>query len=356
MKKIVGLFLLLMVWVSSYAATWGPVQGSVTSTSIEFSWRTDNGAESLTFEGKKFSGSPTGNYRTVNLRDLTPDSDYSYSFNFGEDVVREYKFHTAPLDNDASFTFVAYGDTRTNYAKHTEIAAAILTRNPRFVINSGDLVENGEDADMWKRFFLTARSLMANTVYLPVVGNHEHNTSYFAGIFPWTKGVGEVGDDAYSFIYGGVRMVFLNSTRNVEKQAIWLQNYLKESGEGVNWTIVTCHYPPYSSGPHGSDKNAQKYWVPIFEKYKVDVVFAGHDHFYERSEKNGVQYIITGGGGAPLYDTEVTKNPYRIFSEKTYHYVVVDVKPETMSLKMMKLNGESGDEVQLEKNDVKLEK
>ncbi len=348
MKQFIGLLIFIVAIVCGYAVTWGPVQGSVTSTSIEFSWRTDNGDESLVFDGKTYVGSPNGNYRIVMLRDLEPDSDYNYSFNFGENVVREYTFHTAPID-DGEFNFVAYGDTRTNYAKHGEIATAIQTHNPRFVINSGDLVEDGNNADMWKRFFTTARPMMANTVYLPVVGNHEHNTSYFAGIFPWTKGVGPVADDAYSFIYGGVRMIFLNSTRNVDKQAEWLESYLKENSEGINWTVVTCHYPPYSSGPHGGEKSHQTKWVPIFEKYKVDIVFAGHDHFYERSEKNGVQYIVTGGGGAPLYNAEVSANPYRVFSAKVYHYVLVNVKPDVMTIKMMKPNGDCGEELSLEK-------
>jgi 3',5'-cyclic AMP phosphodiesterase CpdA len=349
MKKIICLLILCILSVVIYSATWGPVLGGITSTSIEISWRTDNGAESLSFEGNKYLGSATGNYRKVVLRDLEPDSDYSYSFNFGENVVREYLFHTAPLDNTTEFTFAAYGDTRTNYTKHGEIAAAILTHNPRFTINSGDLVENGDDAEMWKKFFLTARPLLANTVYLPVVGNHEHNTNYFTSIFPWTKGNGDVADDTYSLIYGGVRMIFLNSTRNIDKQTKWLENYLKTTGDGINWTIVTTHYPPYSSSNRNGDKTLREKWVPIFEKYKVDVVFAGHDHFYERSEKNGVKYIITGGGGAPLYDVEVTNNPYRNFSAKVYHFVIVDVKQESMTIKMMKVNGEVGDETVIDK-------
>src|SRR5262249_61791186 len=59
--------------------------------------------------------------------------------------------------------------------------------------------------------------------------------------------------------------------------------------------------PPYSTSIHGGQPELREMWTPIFERYGVDAVFSGHDHVYERSEKNGIRYFVSGGGGAPLY-------------------------------------------------------
>ena len=59
--------------------------------------------------------------------------------------------------------------------------------------------------------------------------------------------------------------------------------------------------------------------MPLFEEYGVDVVFTGHDHCYERSFANGVFYIVTGGGGGPLYEQERASQHSLVF-ESAYHF------------------------------------
>lgn len=103
------------------------------------------------------------------------------------------------------------------------------------------------------------------------------------------------------------------------------------------FTIVYFHHPPYSSSNHGSTYFLRFRWDLIFEHFNVDIVFNGHDHCYERGKVKSVDYIVTGGGGAPLYN--VGHSWWTICSEKTYHYCLVTVNQEELTFIAKKPDG-----------------
>jgi hypothetical protein len=82
------------------------------------------------------------------------------------------------------------------------------------------------------------------------------------------------------------------------KQLAWLENELKGAGDG-DWKICYFHHPLFSSGRmHGSSTDLRLVLEPLFIKYHVDVVFAGHDHVYERVKpQNGIYYFTEGASG-----------------------------------------------------------
>jgi hypothetical protein len=107
------------------------------------------------------------------------------------------------------------------------------------------------------------------------------------------------------------------------------------------WKIVFYHQAIYSSGPHGYES-----WVeakrallaPIFEEFHVDLVLNGHDHDYERTLPiNGVLYIVTGGGGGPLY--QVNPQPFSAYAESTYHALFVTVEGCALTVMAIKPDG-----------------
>ncbi len=98
----------------------------------------------------------------------------------------------------------------------------------------------------------------------------------------------------------------------------------KELASPATFKIVCFHEPIYCSGGHSPRKDVRAVWESLFIKYGVNVVFQSRNHYYQRSNPiNGIIYVISGGGGAPLY------NPgYASFvnkSRKAYHYCVLDV-------------------------------
>jgi tartrate-resistant acid phosphatase type 5 len=107
----------------------------------------------------------------------------------------------------------------------------------------------------------------------------------------------------YDFVEGPIHFFVVNSndaepdgTRSTSKQAKWLQAQLAAST--ATWNIVYDHYPPYSSGVnHGSDTSMR--WP--FAEWGADVILSGHEHSFERVERDGIVYFVNGLGGAGRY-------------------------------------------------------
>jgi hypothetical protein len=79
------------------------------------------------------------------------------------------------------------------------------------------------------------------------------------------------------------------------------------------------------------------------------MVFNGHDHIYERSLRNGIWYIVTGGGGAPLYDVNQNPNPYQVYAEKTLHFCKLLIDGEQVTFEMIRADGTVGDSIVITK-------
>jgi PKD repeat protein len=171
---------------------------------------------------------------------------------------------------------------------------------------------------------------MSTTCLFPALGNHEGHAPLYYSLFSTPAGGGTGGEQWYSFDYGNAHFIALDTDYDYSlgsAQYNWLVRDLQATQ--ADWSFVFTHYSPFSSGPHGGSANEQQLLVPLFEQYEVDMVFAGHDHLYERSFRNGVYYIVTGGGGAPLYSCGTTSNPLSQFCRPVHHYCTVDINGGT---------------------------
>jgi hypothetical protein len=113
------------------------------------------------------------------------------------------------------------------------------------------------------------------------------------------------GQRYYSFKKGQVRFFALDSNYMEPDQIAWLEKELQASGS--DWKIPFFHHPLYSSGMHGSQLELRAVLEPLFIKFGVDAVFAGHEHFYERIKpQHGISYF-TSGGAAKLRSGDIRK-------------------------------------------------
>ena len=97
------------------------------------------------------------------------------------------------------------------------------------------------------------------------------------------------------------------------------------------WTVVFGHRPPFSSGEHGGDDAFRTHFVPVLERYQVQLVLSGHEHDYERTKiLNGVTYVVTGGGGRGT--RPVGRSSFTAFSEAVEHFVFVEVEGSRLVL------------------------
>jgi 3',5'-cyclic AMP phosphodiesterase CpdA len=99
---------------------------------------------------------------------------------------------------------------------------------------------------------------------------------------------------------GQVELFLLDSNRLDQAQLVWLDAALDATN--ALWTVVAMHHPAYSCGGYRGTRRVRERLVPIFAEHEVDVVLAAHDHNYQRfAKRDGVAYVVNGGGGANLY-------------------------------------------------------
>ncbi len=203
--------------------------------------------------------------------------------------------------------FAVIGDF--GYAGPAEAAVAdmVLAAEPDFIVTVGDNNYPSGSLDTWDAN-VTAyyETYLARGAFFPAWGNHDwgyHRTKLPAlEKITYLPGNGRY----YDFVRGPVHFFVLDSnwqepdgTTADSKQAQWLREGLAAST--TPWQVVVLHHAPYSSGEHGPQKRLQ--WP--YAAWGADIVLAGHDHTYERIERDGIYYIVNGVGGYPsLYAFE----------------------------------------------------
>jgi predicted MPP superfamily phosphohydrolase len=198
-----------------------------------------------------------------------------------------------------SLKFAVLGDFGTGRTPQYELAAQMARLHDRFrfelVITVGDNIYGSERADDFRKKFEEPYKplLDANVKFYASLGNHDDREQRYYKLFNMD------GKLYYSFKAPrqDTRFFALESTYRDPKQIQWLEKELQDSGE--KWKIPYFHHPLYSSGDrHGSDAEWRRILEPLFVKYGVSVVFAGHDHFYERVKpQKGIVHFVVGSGG-----------------------------------------------------------
>jgi len=334
----------------SVTLTRGPYLQWVTTNSIIVVWDTDVAADSrveygLTPEYGVITTDPTlATHHAMTLTNLLPYTFYHYRVSSGGATLGQAgTFRTAAPPMQPDFSFVVYGDTRTGIADHQSVVGLIVALAPDFVIHTGDMVNKGGDVAEWDTFFSVEQDLLRSIPQFPVIGNHEQEHGNYFDAFHLPN-----NERWYSFDYGQVHFVMLQVDGFADyapgtPQYEWLENDLASSNQ--KWKIVTFHQPVYSSGEYGRGphvKALQNYLVPLFERHNVSMVFSGHDHLYERSVANEITYIISGGGGAPLYD-QGNDNLYSVYFDSIVHLVYVTVEGDRLSCVGIKPDGTTFD-------------
>ncbi len=293
-------------------------------------------------------GTASVNLHEVLLEGLASGVRYHYQVTGPGIATTEGVFSTAPQRTEP-FRFLLYGDTRTNARAHGAIVTAMRREGADFVVHTGDLLADGRQERQWDEFFSIERDLLRDTVFIPVVGNHELRNSSRIGIENFRRYVNCPPPDAprpeldYVVRFGNVQMILANAYDDWSSAPMrtWLENHLAQARrDGPNdFLLVVTHWGMHSSGPHGENRSLRAAGLPeMFRRYGVDLVVAGHDHVYERGEERGLHYVVTGGSGAPLYSRR-TEHPYTRFFSAQHHYVRVDADADKLDLTAVRPDG-----------------
>lgn len=277
----------------------------------------------------------TGSQMVAPLRPLTPNTVYCYDVQDAGSSSERLGFRTAPAANTGAVVrFIAFGDSGSGDSDQMALRDQMATLPFDFIIHTGDIAYgSGRRQEFEQNFFKPYADYLRYFPVFPASGNHEYETedaAPFREAFVLPENGGPHGIERwYSFDWGDVHFVALDTERTGPIQAAWLDADL--TANHLPWTIVYGHKPPFSSGGHGNDGAFRTHFVPILEKHRVPLVLNGHDHDYERSTpQNGVTYVVTGGGGHGV--TPVGRSSFTAFSEAVIHLVYVTVSGNQLAL------------------------
>ncbi|MFO0624971.1 MAG: metallophosphoesterase [Polyangiales bacterium] len=277
--------------------------------------------------------SARGTLHELRLTGLRDGARYRYTVEGDGVAPAQGSFSTLPR-TPVPFRFVIYGDTRSSETHHRAAVAAARREGPDFVVHTGDLVEDGRELALWQEFFAIEAPLLRETIFVPVIGNHEIVRPGSPGIENYRRYVHVSADGPspeldYTFRYGNTRFVLANAYDDWDGEArAWLDRELSRArAEGPDdWLFVVMHWGPRSSGPHGDNPFLAESGVnALLRRHRVDLVIAGHDHLYERGDHDRVRYMVSGGGGAPLYRRRSARDGVIAYAS-AHHIVRVDVE------------------------------
>lgn len=290
--------------------------------------------------------------------------------------------HTPPASG-RPLRFVVYGDSRSGHSVHAQVVQSLLVEDPDLILCTGDVVERGTEEGDWDRYFAVAAPLLERIPVFMAPGNHEYALRRQGAqrLFQlWDRlfvpqpptavaGSGRLDSSAaalpapprdkglldgatlprgyYSFDLSSVHFVALDSNQaRSADQLRWLEADLSRATlRRPRAIVVWMHDGPYSMGWHGDNGVLIRDYVPLFEKYRVSIVFSGHDHDFERGRRGQLNYIVTGGGGAELRPLKCgvpgkrrCKHPPLAFFNE-HNYVSVEVLPDALRICPKRIDG-----------------
>lgn len=225
---------------------------------------------------------------TAHLKDLQPGTRYGYSV--GSKTKQMWSaakpFETEPVDT-RKFSFVWFGDTHTfPDSGRLVFLADKKNKDVAFYSIAGDMVSTGLNRDDWDKLFGNSGDVFARKPLMPVLGNHDRQDGLGAQLYYDLFSLPKDGPEkvepegSYSFEYGNALFLMIDATSDVDAHTEWIE--AKLSATQATWKFVMFHFPPYNFEEPYLD--IQQKWVPVFDKYHVDMVMGGHIHYYMRSE------------------------------------------------------------------------
>jgi DNA repair exonuclease SbcCD nuclease subunit len=245
---------------------------------------------------------------------------------------------------DKSVRFAVIGDSGTGDKQQYDVAKQMeLYREAvgfDFVIMLGDNIYGGHGArDFARKFELPYKPLLdAGVKFYASLGNHDD-----PNVERLYKPFNMNGERYNTFKKGDVQFFALDSTYMDAKQLTWFEQNLRSSG--ARWKICYFHHPLYNDGrSHGPDLDLRNRLVPLLKAHRVNVVFSGHEHAYERVKaEDGIYYFIQGSSGKLVHNDfhrrDVMVNSY----DRDRTFMLVEITADKLYFQTISRSGETVD-------------
>jgi hypothetical protein len=278
------------------------------------------------------------------------------------------RFEVSPSEAGTPLVFVVYGDTRfterhevVNAVARRALVGQIARENPAAILIGGDLVFEGShpvDYDTYKGETL-AWSDRKIPVF-PALGNHEFKgcpDDVTLCLENWWRAAAPSSLRPYRWysvtIGSSLLALILDSDAALKpgsEQREWFERQIAGADERIKFIMIVLHYPPVRDPFYPSvrdEKEIARYLSRKAGSLRARVVVVGsHVHNYERYYRNGVTYLVSGGGGAKPVPA------FRLFGERSklktsvnFHYIRFTLENERLTGTMVRFEADdrSGD-------------
>ena len=262
---------------------------------------------------------------------LDPDATYMYGATHDGADAEIGGFRSAPAGR-TPFVFTSFGDMASpaltaqsatsgqwvndalGSVHSLDVLDGVERIAPLFHLVNGDLCYANLSADrlrVWQTWLETVSRSARLRPWMPTAGNHENEKgngpigyAAYQAFFPvpgLDPKAAELAGLWYAFTVGNVRFVFLQNDDvclqdggntyvrgySAGAQQQWLEAELARTrhDRSIDWIVVCMHQVAISTADqaNGADLGIRQDWLPLFDKYGVDLVVCGHEHHYERS-------------------------------------------------------------------------
>jgi len=310
-------------------------------------------------------------YHFVKLENLKPNTKYYFVIESDGKFSRPLYFITCP--DKLPYKLICGGDSRSGLSVRCRMnmrMASEVQKHPEIVAfcHGGDFITNGKDWLQWRTWMshnelLTLKDGRVIPI-IPTRGNHDNGPLFFE-IFNLKKDAAKSANEKpekrrywqTTKLGGGVNIITLDTNVSPKKgQEKWLEEQLSTLRPKSTWLLVNHHRPLFPAVK--STPEHAKVWVPLFEKYNVDLALESDGHCIKRTvpirngkmDPTGVTYIGEGGLGAPQYHP---KNDRWYLKgglvDRGNHMMILDFQPSHIGIDVMLLNGSILDSFKLQK-------
>jgi hypothetical protein len=230
----------------------------------------------------------------VRLTALAPATAYRYRVHVHDGVGGGQREGVFVTPGSADFRFVHLAEFHApGDAGQVERAAGLIRDfRPHLVVESGDMVDDGDEPSHWRSYLRTSAPWISNVFLLPAHSNHVNGD----GGNPLLLRLFELPDNErwYTTRFGQVEFVTLDSTYTANDDVLdepaWLRDRMAAtlaSDAAPSRVVGVWHYPACSSSypsRSGERRWVLEHFIAAFRAIDaLDLVLVGHDKYYERS-------------------------------------------------------------------------
>jgi hypothetical protein len=273
--------------------------------------------------------------------------------------------------------FIAYGDQRftdpTN-VKSTDprvrkwLVSQITNEKPSAVVLNGDVPLSGDVKNDYAVFKAESQPWRdAHLHVFPALGNHEFHGDPRNALENWWSSFPELRNRRWYSAQIGSRayVIALDSDTSLlpgSDQARWLSKQIDSLPATIDFVLITMHHPPVADvqtrleidhNPRPNEIALKDFLSRVAQTAHARfVVSAGHIHNYERNVRDGVVYLVSGGGGAhPVYVERTPEDLYRSALFPNFHYVKLTLQKDRLHGAMYRVSDPEADTLKLDLKD-----